>query len=157
MFDKKEVLNKVLVELERNLQTLVKVAHDARHEATHEDAKAENKYDTRGLEAAYLAGAQAKRAKELRDVISQFQKLNLRNYMDTTPIESTALVEVEINGQERKWFFLLPDQGGVKVRIEETDIHVITPKSPIGKSLYQNTVGHFFVVNGNEYEVTEVW
>lgn len=34
--------------------------------ATHEDTKAENKYDTHGLEASYLARAQSERVLDLK-------------------------------------------------------------------------------------------
>ena len=41
------------------VEEAVRVAHEA---ATHEENIAENKYDTLGLEAAYLATGQARRA-----------------------------------------------------------------------------------------------
>ena len=40
----------------------LKASHEA---ATHAESKAENKYDTRGLEAAYLADGQRKRVHEI--------------------------------------------------------------------------------------------
>ena len=40
-------------------------AKDAKENATGEETKSDGKYDTRAIEAAYLAGAQAKQAEKL--------------------------------------------------------------------------------------------
>ena len=75
--NKKALIELVLIELKRQHQTLFNSALEAKSAATDEESKAENKYDTRGLEASYLAGAQAKRTTELEEtikVISDFLK-----------------------------------------------------------------------------------
>lgn len=161
MYDKKAILDKVIVELEKSLKTLVQVAHTARIEATHEEAKAENKYDTRGLEASYLAGAQAKRASELMSAIDSLKILQLRNYTDETPIEATALVEVQEEGSLCHWFFILPQQGGVSIEIEGQKVRTLSPSSPLGERLFGRTVGYFFELQKKgvnvEYEITQIW
>jgi hypothetical protein len=54
---------------------LEKAARASHAEATHESSKAESKYDTRGLEAAYLAGGQARQVKEILDSIKAYEAL----------------------------------------------------------------------------------
>jgi len=49
---KQELLWRIVEALHNNLAVLDKAARAAHAEATHESSKAENKYDTRGLEAA---------------------------------------------------------------------------------------------------------
>src|SRR5690606_40067799 len=44
----------------------LKASHEA---ATHAESKAENKYDTRGLEAAYLADGQRRRVHEIETAL----------------------------------------------------------------------------------------
>ena len=39
-----------------------------------------SKYDTRGLEAAYLAGGQARQAKEILDSIKLYEALTARSF-----------------------------------------------------------------------------
>ena len=58
--NKRLLLKEIVTSLEETLALLEKAARASHAEATHESSKAENKYDTRGLEAAYLAGGQAR-------------------------------------------------------------------------------------------------
>ncbi len=46
--------------------------------ATHEESKPENEYDTRGLEASYLAGAQAKRTAEIEELLIILKHLDVK-------------------------------------------------------------------------------
>ncbi len=55
---RQQVLERLAEDLQQAEQA-VRVAHET---ATHEENIAENKYDTLGLEAAYLATGQARRA-----------------------------------------------------------------------------------------------
>ena len=52
--DKQSLHQALLMRLRADLELLERAAHTAREAATHEESKAENKYDTRGLEASYL-------------------------------------------------------------------------------------------------------
>jgi hypothetical protein len=62
--NKRAVLKKIIAKLTGELEVYFRAAEYARAEATHEQNKAENKYDTRGLEASYLARGQSKQAAE---------------------------------------------------------------------------------------------
>jgi transcription elongation GreA/GreB family factor len=161
MFDKQLILAKVREELQREFENISKSAHHARDAATHEDSKAENKYDTRGLEASYLAGAQAKRAQHIQDLLGMFKNIRVKNYTSETPIESTALVETLVNGEDTKWFFMVPQQGGMKININNTEIVTLSPESPLGQLLYQKTVDEVFEFSTKgvvkEYEITDVY
>src|SRR5258705_4126387 len=90
---KARLLVKIIASLTESLSVLEKAARASHAEATHESSKAESKYDTRGLEAAYLAGGQARQAKEILDSIKAFESLATRNFAPGEPIELTALVE----------------------------------------------------------------
>ena len=59
---KAELIKQIVASLTENLELLQKAARASHEEATHESSRAESKYDTRGLEAAYLAGGQARQA-----------------------------------------------------------------------------------------------
>ena len=58
--NKTQLLKQIVSCLSESLGILEKAARASHEEATHESSKAESKYDTRGLEAAYLAGGQAR-------------------------------------------------------------------------------------------------
>src|SRR3981081_1893222 len=102
---KKDQLLKRIVEcLTEHLGGLEPAARTSHAEATHESSKAENKYDTRGLEAAYLAGGQARQAKELMDAIAIYESLAVRNFAPDEPIDLTALVELDADGALSTYF-----------------------------------------------------
>ena len=73
--NKKKLLEQIIDGLGDGLRVLEKAARASHAEATHESSKAESKYDTRGLEAAYLAGGQARQAREILDSIKFYQSL----------------------------------------------------------------------------------
>src|SRR5690242_21866202 len=92
---KTEILARIVEALHNHLAVLEKAARAAHTEATHESSKAENKYDTRGLEAAYLAGGQARQAREIQESIKVYETLPLKEFGANEPIDLSALVELE--------------------------------------------------------------
>ena len=69
--DKNLLLQDVLSHLQSDLEQATLAAVTAHEAATHEENVAENKYDTLGLEAAYLASGQARRVEELRQTLER--------------------------------------------------------------------------------------
>ena len=158
--NKKALIELVLIELKRQHQTLFNSALEAKSAATDEESKAENKYDTRGLEASYLAGAQAKRTTELEEtikVISDFLKTDLKPH---NIIQSTSLVSCEIDGEKTFYFLILPKVGGLELNFEARKITVLSPESPLGEHLTGLKTGDYFEfhIKGQvrEYEILSV-
>lgn len=141
--DKKALTRQIIKDLGGRLDALCQSARAAYEGATHEESKAEDKYDTRGLEASYLAGAQAKRTEELENAISRYRNLKTRSFGDNDPIALTALVQLEVNGME-SIYFIGPEAGGTKLIEGGETIMVITPKAPLGKKLMGNLVDDEF-------------
>src|SRR5690348_3355162 len=98
---------KIVAALQESLGVLAMAARASHAEATHESSKAENKYDTRGLEAAYLAGGQARQAREILESIATYESLVLKEFATDEPIDQTALVEMESDGA-KGWYFIGP-------------------------------------------------
>lgn len=149
------VFEKVKELLDGKLKVLVESAFLAKEASTNEESKAENKYDTRGLEASYLAAGQAKRAQDLQEMIYKTSKTALREFSSSEPISVSALVEVEVGGAIKKWFFILPS-GGIELDHKGQTIQTITLDSPVGKSLHNAILGDDFILNGKEYEILQV-
>src|SRR5882724_7954462 len=84
----------VLAQLRVELALQTRAAWLARDEATNEESRAENKYDTRGQEAAYLAAGQAKLATEIDESIAQFAALALPDFGAGDAVALGALVEL---------------------------------------------------------------
>ncbi len=159
--NKQILLDTLLAELKANLEALVHAAFVAKEAATSEESKAENKYDTRGLEASYLAGAQAKRAEELKESIYKIQKLTLRSFGANDTVSVSAVIKVIIDEATEKLFFLLPSAGGQKIMHAGATYHVITSESPVGSVLVGKKLNDAFQVKMNqktfEYELVELF
>ena len=138
--NKARLTKQIAASLRESLGVLAKAARASHAEATHESSKAENKYDTRGLEAAYLAGGQARQAREILDAIKLYQNLAPRDFTAGEPIDVTALVELEMDGA-RSLYFIGPKSGGLEIECQRKEILVITPHSPLGQNLIGKTSG----------------
>jgi len=145
----KSKLPECIVEaLQDSLALLEKAARASHAEATHESSKAENKYDTRGLEAAYLAGGQARQAREILESIKVYGYLSVKEFGAADPIEVSALVELETSG-ETGTYFIGPRSGGLELAYNGTEIMVITPQSPLGQQLMGKKTGERWTTNFN--------
>lgn len=146
-------MKKIIAALVEEVERFARAARASHAEATDPQSRAEHKYDTRGLEAAYLAGGQARKVAELEENIAQFEKLKLLEFAPATPIDLSALVEVEMRGGTN-WYFVAPRSGGLEIVHEKKEITVITPQSPLGEQLMEKKQGEKFRF-GNGTGVTE--
>jgi transcription elongation GreA/GreB family factor len=132
--NKHDLIKKIIAQLTAELELYFRAARAAHSEATHEQSKAENKYDTRGLEASYLARGQSRQAAEIAQAIKQFEALAVRDFGPKDPIDIGALVELEMKG-ERFLYFVGPCAGGTEIVQGKKEVLVITPPSPLGQQL----------------------
>ena len=161
MEKKSQLLKLVIENVESRLKALIQSALDAHDAATSPESKAENKYDTRGLEASYLAGAQSKRAKELEESLFYLNKINTQNLSKKSKVELYSVVNLVDDDGVEKNLFILPVQGGVNILLESKNYSVLTLSSPLGKSIYQKILGdEIFFKSGKKetyYEIKEVY
>jgi transcription elongation GreA/GreB family factor len=132
--NKRTLIKKIVARLTGELQVYFRAAQFSRAEATHESSKAESKYDTRGLEASYLARGQSKQAAELESAIAEFERLTVKKFGVDESIGLGAFVELE-NGGENLLYFIGPRAGGTEIVHNKSEILVITPQSPLGEQL----------------------
>lgn len=132
------------------------IAYEA---ATNEESKPENQYDTRALEASYIAGAQAKRAGDLEELLNLYKYVDIKSFKSTDAIASTALVRLE-NNNKKLFVFVMSKGGGMNIRVEDQAIQVVTPSSPLGKALLDLKAGDtaFAEIGSSavEYEIISV-
>jgi transcription elongation GreA/GreB family factor len=134
------LIKQIIASLTESVGVLEKAARASHEEATHESSKAESKYDTRGLEAAYLAGGQARQAKEILDSIKAYEALTTRAFAPGEPIALTALVELDVDGTTST-YFIGPRSGGLEIKHRREEIMVITPQSLLGQNLMGKKAG----------------
>ena len=158
--NKQKLIRAIIEKLRADLALYHKAAEFARAEATHEQSKAENKYDTRGLEASYLARGQSRQAAEITQAIAQFEKLALREFTADDPIETGALVKLQ-SGKETSMYFIGPRAGGTEITYENEEVLVITPESPLGSQLVGRTAGEKCELElggrKQQFKIANVW
>ncbi|HEY2952559.1 MAG TPA: transcription elongation factor GreAB [Verrucomicrobiae bacterium] len=138
--NKHVLIRKIVATLTSELQVYFRAAQASRAEATDEQSKADNKYDTRGLEASYLASGQSKKVAELEAAIAEFERLDGRTFAAEAGIGVGALVELEMSC-ESSLYFIGPRAGGTEVLLDGKEILVITPHSPLGAQLMEQKQG----------------
>ena len=112
----------------QELAAIEQASAAARDETTNAETKQEGKYDTRAIEASYLARGQAVRVASLRQLTSWFEQLQAR---PCTEIQVGALFQLEGSAD---WLFMAP-VGGSGAVLSGQRIKVISPASPLGKAL----------------------
>jgi transcription elongation GreA/GreB family factor len=154
--NKRAVIKKIIAKLAGELEIYFRAAQFSRAEATHESNKPENKYDTRGLEASYLARGQSKQAAEIEAAILEFEKLAARKFGGDEAIDLGALVELATGG-ENLFYFVGPRAGGTEILHDQKEILVITPQSPLGEQLLGKKSGAQLQLNfGGERRAAKI-
>ena len=141
---KPALLKAIIARLDVELALSLHAARTAAAGATDEQNKAENKYDTRGLELSYLAAGQGRKIAEAEATLEQFRTLALRDFGPLDPIDVGALITLESGmktADAQPLYFLAPRGGGTEVRCAGRDVLVITPQSPLGQQLLRRRTG----------------
>ncbi len=158
--NKNLLLKQIVAALGESLEVLERAARASHAEATHESSRAESKYDTRGLEASYLAGGQARQARDIMDSMKLYQSLPARDFAPGELIDLTAMVKLETDGTPFV-YFIGPKGGGVEVNFEGEEITVITPQSPLGQNLVGKKAGQGWTTKSGgatmKYKIIKVW
>jgi len=158
--DKTLLLKEIVTRLGENLAVLERAARASHTEATHESSRAESKYDTRGLEAAYLAGGQARQAREIMDSIKLYQSFTLRDFAPGDPIDLSAVVKLKTQNATAL-YFIGPKNGGLEVDYNNEEVTVVTPYSPLGQNLIGKKAGASWTEKSGsssvKYHIVEVW
>lgn len=139
--DKLLLQQRVLERLAEDLLQVEQAARTAHETATHEENIAENKYDTLGLEAAYLATGQARRAEAIRQAIAHWRQFRPRPYDPSKGIQLGALVCLVDADDKQQQLFLGPDGGSMQLVSGAQPVQVISSASPLGRAMLGKCVG----------------
>jgi transcription elongation GreA/GreB family factor len=132
--NKKTLLQKIVARLADEVVLYTKAARAAFEEATDEQSRADNKYDTRSLEASYLARGQAQQLADTEQALLEFKNMVLRDLGPQDRVEMGALVELT-GKKEKAMYFVGPKAGGTEIEQDGQEVMVITPQSPLGRQI----------------------
>lgn len=133
--DKFLLQQQVLERLAEDLLQAERAARTAHETATHEENIAENKYDTLGLEASYLAAGQARRAEAIRLAMAHWRHFRPSPYDAKQGIQLGALVCLLDDKAEEQLLFLGPEGGSMNLVSGAQPVQVISTGAPLGRAL----------------------
>jgi transcription elongation GreA/GreB family factor len=133
--DKFLLQQQVLERLAKDLLQAEQAVRTAHETATHEENIAENKYDTLGLEAAYLATGQARRAEAIRQALAHWRHFRPSPYDASKGIQLGALVCLLDADAKEQLLFLGPEGGSMNLVSGTQPVQVISTEAPLGRAL----------------------
>ena len=158
--DKFLLQQQVLERLAEDLLQAERAMQAAHETATHEENIAENKYDTLGLEAAYLSTGQARRAEAIREAMTSWRQFRPRPYDASKGIQLGALVCLVDSDDQQLQFFLGPNGGSMKLVSGAQFVQVISSEAPLGRALLGKCEGDQVSMQlaptGQQFEVLRV-
>jgi transcription elongation GreA/GreB family factor len=154
MMDKSALIKAIQNQLHDKLESTLAEALAAKEAATNEESKAENKYDTRGLEASYIAGAQAKRVAQFREDLYNLSKVDLKT---SESIRVGSLAEVFHDQKNESFFYFLLPCGGVTVDFNGKTVKSLSPTSPLGQKLLGLFCEDAVSFRGENLEVVQIF
>lgn len=158
MINKKNIIEQLISSLKNELAEVEAAARSTKDLVTADDLKSEGKYDTRAIEASYLASAQNKRVEEIKLDIQMLEDIELPE-VPSTSIQLGSLALIRCNNQER-YYFISSTSGGSMLMVDDHAILVISVFSPIGNEALGLTAGESFEVETpketRQYEIIAV-
>lgn len=158
--DKFLLQQQVLERLAEDLLQAEEAMRAAHETATHEENIAENKYDTLGLEAAYLSTGLARRAEAIRQAMAHWRQFRPRPYDASKGIQLGALVCLVDANDKQQQFFLGPGGGSMKLTSSSEFVQVISSEAPLGRAMLGKCEGDQVSMQlaptGQQFEVLRV-
>ena len=139
--DKASLLADILTALAIAQTQALNAAAEAHETATHTENVAENKYDTLGLEAAYLAHGQSQRVLTCSADLKAFESLRPTPWQTADAIDLGALICLSTDDAASRWLYLGPGAGGLRMPFGGTEVVVVTPAAPLGQQLLGRYLG----------------
>jgi transcription elongation GreA/GreB family factor len=141
IMDKFLLQQQVLERLAEDLLQAEQAVRAAHETATHEENIAENKYDTLGLEASYLATGQARRAEAIRQAMASWRQFRPSPYSASKGIQLGALVCLLDSDDKQQHLFVGPDGGSMKLVSGTQLVQVISSEAPLGRAMWGKCEG----------------
>lgn len=140
---KNEIFKQLIAQVSQELAAAEASQATSANYAQDESVKSDGKYDTRGIEAGYLAGAQQKRVEELKLEKQMIEEIPVKEFGLNDEVGLGALVDIEFKGQTRH-YFVCSTAGGTMLKVQNKAVLVISVFSPIGDAVMGLKVGEEF-------------
>jgi transcription elongation GreA/GreB family factor len=132
--DKRTIVATLRARIAEEIAETTRIARDAAAAASHEENKPENDKDMRSTEASYVAKGQADRVRALEHALAVIGSMTVKDFAEGEPIQTSAVVDIAVKGARTR-YLILPTAGGMKIRVEDEDVHTLATTSPLGRAL----------------------
>ena len=153
---KNQLLKQIVANVK--LDVLSKAAKASHAEATHEQSRRKTR-STPAAEPRNIRRWPGAAGREILDAIKLYETMAARDFASNEPIDTGALVELEMDGAG-SLYFIGPKSGGLEIKHQRKEIMVITPQSPLGQNLMGRKAGDNWTakVGGSvvEYQIISV-
>jgi transcription elongation GreA/GreB family factor len=140
--DKQTIVDALIEQVDTEIEKAKNAFESTRDHAIEDDLKSESKWDTRSIEANYLASGHKKRVEELKLEKQMLEEIEVRKFEADEDVAIGAVVKLEHNGKLRS-YFISPTAGGTILDIDGP-ILVLSVFSPIGSEVLGLNVGDEF-------------
>ncbi len=137
---KSEVILTLAQQFDDKIKVLKSALAEASESANGDETKSEGKYDTRAVEASYLAQAQDQQINQMKEDAEIFRNFEPPEYTISDQISLGALVETNDAGEIR-FYYLAPSGGGFVTQFLGCELTVITPESRLYQALLEKKMG----------------
>ncbi|MDD0852786.1 GreA/GreB family elongation factor [Halobacteriovorax sp. GB3] len=147
--------------LEHDLNKAKEAAKSTHDLVTADDMQQEGKYDTRRIEASYLAGAQARRVEELTQDYNLIKSFHPREFDEQSEINLGAFVVLKDENNKKTHYFITPALSGMTIDFEGLRVHCLALGSPMAQELLRLEKGDNVEIESPqgdlEFEIVEIY
>jgi hypothetical protein len=150
-----EILNIVISTINDEIERLKTSFEASKNLSIDAPNRMQSRYDTMGIEAAWLSDGLAKKIEERKKELNILKSIQDAEISDVIGIKSLIELKDDSNNKISK-YFLLPVAGGIKINYMGNEIMTISKDSPIAKELFGKKEGDSIELNGRTYYILSV-
>lgn len=140
MFDKKNLLTQLISLIQDDIEKQRKSFEFARNTSIDAPGRMQSRYDTMGVESAWVADGLAKALNEKEMYIARLQTFQFNELSNNICLGSIIVIS-DGESSSLEYYFILPVASGYKLKERDITLTTITPLTPIGKVLIGKQVG----------------
>jgi|GEM_PF-2044655 hypothetical protein len=145
MIDKKSLLQQLISLIQADIEKQKKSFARAKRESADAPGRMQSRYDTMGIESAWVADGLAKALNEKELSLRRLQTFMFSNSTPDVRLGSIVVVS-SLDSSALEYYFILPTASGYKLQDQGSTIVTLTPITPLGKLLIGRRVNDDFDV-----------
>lgn len=140
MINKKNVLEQLIVVIKTDIEKLRKSFESAKQASIDSPGRMQSRYDTMGIESAWVADGLAKSLNEKESNLTSLENFKFIESSERVCLGSILGISSS-DSPTLEYFFILPVFGGYELQEKDITITTITPETPFGKVLIGGQIG----------------